>query len=86
MKEVEIHAQQIDASIRHSYIFEKFDELKDGESIIVINNHDPKPLIYQFRELRDGQFNDEYLEKGPETWRVKLQKKKKTGCCGFCED
>jgi len=57
---------------RHPMIFEKFDNLKQGEGFILVNDHDPKPLYYQFQAERPGQVAWEYLETGPETWRVRI--------------
>jgi Uncharacterized conserved protein len=34
---------------RHPLIFDSFLQLAPGESILLINDHDPKPLFYQFR-------------------------------------
>ena len=85
MKEFVIEAQKIDPMHRHSFIFESFDSLEGGDSIVIVNNHDPVPLLRQFGESRPNQFVDEYLEKGPEVWKLRLTKKKKEGCCGFCE-
>ena len=33
---------------RHGKIFEMWDALKPGETLKIINDHDPKPLHYQF--------------------------------------
>jgi uncharacterized protein (DUF2249 family) len=57
---------------RHPMIFQTFDNLASGQSFILINDHDPKPLYYQFLHERDGQFSWDYLEEGPETWRVQV--------------
>ncbi len=59
---------------RHPLIFSTFDELAVGESFELINDHDPKPLYYQFQAERPGVLEWEYLEEGPETWRVKIGK------------
>jgi len=59
---------------RHRLIFEKFDQLKPAESFILVNDHDPKPLYYQFAAEHEGEFTWEYLEKGPEAWRVRIGK------------
>lgn len=85
MKEFIIEAQKIAPAERHAFIFQSFDNLAGGESIVIVNNHDPIPLLRQFREARTEQFVDEYLQQGPEVWRLRLTKKKKEGCCGFCE-
>lgn len=57
---------------RHPLIFERFEALAPGESFILVNDHDPKPLFYQFQAERTGQFTWDYLEEGPQVWRVRL--------------
>lgn len=59
---------------KHSTIFKKFDDLEPGESFIIKNDHDPRPLMFQFRFEREGQFEWDYLEEGPEVWRVRISK------------
>ena len=39
---------------------------------MLVNDHDPKPLRYQFEAEHAGQFTWEYLESGPEVWRVRI--------------
>ena len=59
---------------RHPLIFKTFDELKPGESFELVNDHAPKPLHYQFMHERPDQFEWEYLEEGPEVWRVRISR------------
>lgn len=59
---------------RHSRIFETFDRLAPGASFVLVNDHDPKPLYYEFLHERTGQFAWEYLESGPQVWRVRITK------------
>lgn len=61
---------------KHPAIFTTFDALAPGESFILVNDHDPVPLRYQFEFTRSGQAGWEYLEQGPEVWRVRLSKSK----------
>jgi uncharacterized protein (DUF2249 family) len=60
---------------RHSTILEQFLSLKPGQGMELINDHDPKPLYYQFSAEYPETFDWDYLEEGPETWRVKIIKK-----------
>ena len=73
---------------RHPLIFATFDALRPGEGLLLINDHDPKPLYYQFQAELPGSFGWQYIENGPDTWRVaitKLQATPSTGsCCGHC--
>ncbi len=68
---------------RHPLIFSTFESLPSGAAMELVNDHDPKPLYYQFAAERHGQFTWDYLEQGPETWRVRIGR---TGqdCCGHC--
>jgi uncharacterized protein (DUF2249 family) len=59
---------------RHSTIFSTWKNLTPGKSFVLINDHDPKPLYYQFDAEHSGQFTWDYLEAGPETWRVRIGK------------
>ncbi|MGH9110604.1 MAG: DUF2249 domain-containing protein [Acidimicrobiales bacterium] len=57
---------------RHELIFETFAGLTPGAAYVLVNDHDPKPLRYQFEAEHAGQFTWEYLEEGPEVWRVRI--------------
>lgn len=57
---------------RHPLIFDLFDGLAAGEGFVLVNDHNPKPLYYQFQAELTGQFTWEYLEEGPTTWRVRI--------------
>jgi len=57
---------------KHSTIIQTFDALAPGQSFILINDHDPKPLYYQFASEMPGKFTWEYLEQGPQVWRVQI--------------
>jgi len=59
---------------RHPMIFNTFDSLTNGESFELVNDHEPKPLYYQFLHERTDQFRWDYLEQGPDVWRVKITK------------
>ena len=60
---------------RHPLIFATFDALQPGESFRLVNDHDPKPLYYQFQAERLDQFGWEYLETGPDTWQVRISRR-----------
>jgi len=60
---------------KHPTIFVRFDELAEGESLTIHNDHDPKPLYYQLLGERGNIFTWEYLEQGPEWWKVKISKR-----------
>jgi len=57
---------------RHPLIFETFDALDPGAAFELVNDHDPKPLYYQFQAERPGVVEWTYVEQGPERWRVRI--------------
>lgn len=57
---------------RHMKIFHLFDSLQTGEAFVLVNNHAPRPLYYEFLHERANQFSWDYLEEGPEVWRVQI--------------
>ena len=60
---------------RHPMIFNTFDALQPGESFELVNDHAPKPLYYQFLHEREGLFEWNNREEGPEIWRVEITRK-----------
>ena len=69
-----VDVREVPPPHRHPQIFSTFEDLAPGEGFILVNDHDPKPLYYQFKFERDGQFTWEYLEEGPMDWRVRIGK------------
>lgn len=59
---------------RHPLIFSTFDALEAGQTLLLVNDHDPKPLYYQIEAESREPFTWEYLEAGPEAWIVKVAK------------
>ena len=59
---------------RHPTIFQAWTDLEPGGSILLNNDHDPLPLYYQFAAEFEGGFRWEYLERGPDLWRVRISK------------
>lgn len=73
---------------RHPLIFSTFGQLRAGQAMELINDHDPQPLHHQFQAKWPGKFSWAYLEQGPATWRVaitRLASAHSDGqCCGSC--
>ena len=64
----------LEARLKHPTIFKYFDALNEGEGFQILNDHDPKPLYYQLLGERGNIFTWNYLEKGPQWWRVQIRK------------
>jgi uncharacterized protein (DUF2249 family) len=59
---------------RHPRIFAAFDALAPGDAILLVNDHDPKPLFYQFQAERPGQATWLPQEQGPVRWAIRIEK------------
>ncbi|HRQ10992.1 MAG TPA: DUF2249 domain-containing protein [Trueperaceae bacterium] len=57
---------------RHRVIFETYFALKPGKAFVLVNDHDPKPLYYQFAAEHPGEFSWDPVEEGPKVWRVRI--------------
>ncbi len=71
---VEVDVRDMVPRERHPLIFATFDGLETGQSMRLINDHDPKPLYYQLMAERPGQAGWEYVEEGPTVWQVNITK------------
>lgn len=61
---------------RHEMFYQAFADIRPGEAFEFINDHDPKPLYYQMEAESKEPFRWEYIEKGPEDWKVRVVKVK----------
>ena len=75
MPSTELDVRTIQPRERHPLIIRTFGALEPGEELVLVNDHDPKPLYYQFQAEAGPVFDWDYLEQGPETWRVRIAKR-----------
>lgn len=57
---------------RHEAIFGRLDGLSLGDRLIIVNDHDPRPLRFQLDAAWPGVFAWEYVESGPQVWRIAI--------------
>ena len=57
---------------RHATIFLRVDQLAPGESFVLVNDHDPKPLYHRLEAEYPRQLSWSYLESGPSVWRIEI--------------
>ena len=72
MTDPELDVRDHPPARRHDMILSTYEELRGGAGFVLVNDHDPKPLYYQFAAEYPDQFTWEYLESGPEIWRVRI--------------
>ncbi len=71
-----VNATEYPPHQKHKVIFETFDSLQPGQAMLLINDHDPVPLHYQFDLERPDAFTWDYLERGPQAFRIKIERSK----------
>ena len=67
-----VDVRQIARGGRHPRVFAQYARLAPGETFILVNSHDPKPLRREFESVYPGAFSWDYLQAGPEEWRVRI--------------
>ncbi len=73
-KDKVMDVRPIPCSIKHGMILKRWFELPVGDFFVLLNDHDPVPLRYQFEAEFPGAFTWEHLERGPAEFRVKISK------------
>jgi uncharacterized protein (DUF2249 family) len=68
--------RQIPCSVKHGLVLGTWRDLSIGDHFVLLNDHDPLPLRRQFDAEFPGTFTWEYLERGPEDFRIQLTKLK----------
>lgn len=72
---LELDIRVIPPREKHPAIFSTFDGLTTGQAMVIINDHDPRPLRYQFMAEHPEEFDWQYEEQGPTVWRVRISRR-----------
>ncbi|ALE94350.1 hemerythrin [Arthrobacter alpinus] len=68
----ELDTRVIPHAIRHATIFGALEGLTSGRGILLIANHNPLPLLAQLEQRSAGKFAVDYVENGPELWKLSM--------------
>lgn len=71
----ELDARAVPHALRHATVFGALDAVPAGRAMVLIAPHDPLPLLGQLERRNPGVFAVEYLERGPEAWRLLLTRR-----------
>ncbi len=74
MPDNELDVRDLRKPDKHPTIFATFGTLAVGDSFVLVNNHDPKHLREEFDADHPGSYGWEYLDKGPQVWRIRITK------------
>ncbi len=70
----ELDVRSIPHLIRHATIFGALESVQPGAGLELVAPHDPLPLLDQVNQRWPGAFAVAYTERGPEVWRLTLER------------
>lgn len=68
----ELDATIVPHAIRHATVFGALDAVGPGKGMILVAPHDPIPLLAQIEQRHPGRFTTEYVQRGPEQWKIQF--------------
>jgi uncharacterized protein (DUF2249 family) len=72
---LELDVRPVEPKDRYERIMAAYESLQAGETLELTVDHDPKCMYYTLKATRgDDAFAFEYLENGPDAWRVHVRK------------
>jgi uncharacterized protein (DUF2249 family) len=76
MPETTLDLRDVPPARRHPKIHDAFDDLADGETLRIVNDHEPKPLFYEFQAEVEAFDAENYAveRRGPEEFVADLPK------------
>ncbi len=71
---------------RQALILSALSELPASRAVELVSDHDPESLYFPLKDGEDNGFRWEYLESGPDVWRVAIARSAaaQSPCCGAC--
>ena len=63
-------------------VLSAYDSLEPGESMVIVNNVDPRPLLNSLMQKYPAEFSYDYLKQDTDYFKIQLNKS--GACCGVC--
>lgn len=70
--EPELDVRGVPHALRHATVFGALDAVPAGRTMVLVAPHDPLPLLAQIEQRTPDVFAVEYLQRGPQDWRLRL--------------
>ena len=74
MGDEELDVRPLRKPDKHPAIFQAYAAVPVGESLVIVNDHDPRHLHDEFEVEHPGGYAWEYLAKDPGAWRIQITK------------
>jgi uncharacterized protein (DUF2249 family) len=72
--ELEVDLRGLATPDKYPAIFQTYHGVCVGESFVLVTSHDPEHLHDDFDADHCGGYGWEYLDQGPDTWRIRITK------------
>lgn len=73
---IHLDVRPVEPKDRFETIIGTYESLSAGDAMLLTVDHDPTCMYYTLQATRgDETFDFEYLERGPEVWRVRVSRK-----------
>lgn len=69
-----VDVRQIAPRIRHTIVFQLFENLEPGRSFQLVHDHDPMMLRRELELRFGGRLGWTYVQQGPDTWCVRISR------------
>jgi len=76
--EHEIDVRTLRKPDKHPAIFQAYAGVPVGESLLLVNDHDPRHLRDEFEIEYPGGYSWEYVARDPRDWRIRITKRAST--------
>lgn len=70
-----LDARTIPHAIRHGAVLGAWTAVRPGEAMVLVAPHDPVPLLAKMSHRDPEAIDVQYLERGPQAWRVRVARK-----------
>lgn len=74
MRTSELDLREVSNTVRRRALLQRFDQLRAGDSLVVISDTHPLPLIHWLSSERFGTFSGAFLAQAPH-WRVEITRR-----------
>jgi uncharacterized protein (DUF2249 family)/quercetin dioxygenase-like cupin family protein len=74
MGEHEVDVRTLRKPDKHPAIFQAYAALPAGDSLVLVNDHDPRHLHDEFEVEYPGGYAWEYVARDPRDWRIRITK------------
>ena len=74
MRTRELDLRRVSTAQRRRTLLQRFDQLRSGDTLVLVSDSHPLPLVHWLSNERFGGFRGSFLEQSP-LWRVEITRR-----------